>query len=119
MPRIDVHPVSLTAAARSIVAAADAVASVHSDFDGKTAGATAAAPSPADAALSDMCRAWSRALGQMATSMHGLAHNTEAAAVVYESADRLPPPKPPAPPPEPEHSDPMFPWEVDPDDLKA
>jgi hypothetical protein len=55
----------------------------------------------------------------MAASMHGLARNTEAAAVVYESADRLPPPKPPAPPPEPKHSEPMFPWEVNPDDLRA
>src|SRR6266536_2579953 len=111
MPRIEVQPVSLTGAARSLLAAADAVAAVHGDFDGRTASAAGAAPAPADAAFGDLRSAWTRALGEMAASMRGFARNTEAAAVVYESADRLPPPKPPAAPPEPKHEDPLFPWE--------
>lgn len=112
MPRIAVEPPSLTDAARRLTGSAQQLESLAGSFAGKTAGLGAAAGSPeVEAAAQALRNAWSRALRDLGTSMGNFAANTDAAAVVYEAADRLPGPAPPAPPPQSHHDSPLFPWD--------
>jgi uncharacterized protein YukE len=111
MPRIAVEPTSLTAAARRLTGSAQQLQSIAGAFGGKVSGIGAASGSPdVEAAAQALQTAWSGALRDVAASVSGFARNTDAAAVVYEAADRLPGPPPPPPPPKPSHSDPLLPW---------
>jgi hypothetical protein len=118
MPRIAVEPPSLTDAARRLTAVARDLHALAGSFGGKTAGLGAAAGIPdVESAADDLRSAWTTALHEIAAAAAGFAANTDAAAVVYEAADRLPAPKPPPPPPKAQPQ-PLFPWDT-PSNLEA
>jgi len=110
MPRIAVDPLSLTQAARRLTATARELEALATSFPGRVSSVGAAGGSrEVEAAFGELRQAWSRSLRDLTSALGGLAHNTDAAAVVYEAADQLRAPARPATPVQHEQS-PRFPW---------